>query len=425
MLKTACCIVVFSTSVFGTVLDTFAAEPSKGWTRFRGENGVGVHEDCTVPLPWAKKDVKWVTGLPGAGNGSPVVFGNKIFVISADPRTAERYLVCIDLKTGEELWKNSYPSAPHHLHKRSSYASPTPCVNEDAVFVTWASPEKVELKALSHDGKTELWSKDLGPFVSQHGYGTSPALFGDTLILFNSQQAERVPQGMTPGQSMVLAFDAKTGDIKWKTPRTTTRACYGVPTYYRDLAGRELLLFANTGEGLFTLDLNTGEPVWNKNVIGKRSVSCPLAVGGVAIGTEGSGGGGNILWAVDLEGDHEVKFKVDRSAPYVPTPVAKDGLLFLWGDLGIVTCVELQSGKTVWKKRVGGNSSTSPVIAGDKLIGIAEDGTVAVLAASRDYKEFGTIKLEETTRATPLVAENYILVRTDSRLMCVGNPAAN
>jgi hypothetical protein len=79
----------------------------------------------------------------------------------------------------------------------------------------------------------------------------------------------------------------------------------------------------------------------------------------------------------------------------------------------------------IWSKRIGGNVSTSPVIAGDKLIGIAEDGTLTVLAATRDFKEIGTVELKETTRATPLVAEDYLLVRTNSKLICVGKPAVN
>jgi outer membrane protein assembly factor BamB len=162
--------------------------------------------------------------------------------------------------------------------------------------------------------------------------------------------------------------------------------------------------------------------LWNNQVFVKRCVSCPIIVGDVVIGTEGSGGGGNILYAINLQGNHSVQFKVDRSAPYVPTPVAKDDLLFLWGDTGIVTCVRTPSGEILWSKRIGGNVSTSPVIAGDKLVGIAEDGTVTILAAAETFQELGSVRLEETSRATPLLGNNYMLIRTDSKLICVGTP---
>lgn len=399
-----------------------AAEPSNQWTRFRGENGVGGVTRCSVPLPWSESDIAWTVKLPGIGNGSPVVLGDQVFIMSADENTAQRYLLAYNLKSGEELWRRTFDSEPYHIHKRSSFASGTPCVTQDAVFFSWATPENIVLKALRHDG-SEIWTKNLGPYVSQHGYGASPALFGNKLILFNSQQAEELPPAARPGESRVTAFDPATGEVVWETPRTTTRACYGVPALFKDSSGKDALLFSNTGDGLFALDLETGKPLWNKQVFEKRCVSSPIVVNGLAIGTEGSGGGGNILWGVDLMGDHEVKFKVDRSAPYVPTPVAKDDLLFLWGDAGIVTCLQLPTGEKLWVKRIGGNVSTSPIVAGDHLIGISEDGTVTILAANKSFREIGTVKLDETTRATPLASEKYLLIRTDSRLICIGDPS--
>ncbi len=416
---------LFAASLVGSVALLPSGYSQEGtaesWSRFRGDNGVGVIAKCSVPLPWQPSDVRWSVALPGKGNGSPTAYGDRVFLMSADANSAERYIMAFDIKSGRELWRKSYASEPHHLHNRSSYASCTPCVNSDAVFFTWATPESVTLMALTHDGEV-IWTNNLGRYVSQHGYGASPALFGDKLVLFNSQAAEQLPPGVPPGQSRVMAFDVRTGDLLWETPRTTTRVCYGVPTRFQDESGQEALLFCNTGDGFFALSLETGEPLWNRKVFRKRCVSCPVIVGDLAFGTEGSGGGGNILFAVSVKGNHDVAFRVNRSAPYVPTPVAKGNLLFLWSDQGIVTCIKTPSGDVVWSKRIGGNVSTSPVIAGDKLVGIAEDGTVTILSASEDYHEYGSIKLEDTTRATPLLSENYLLVRSDSKLICVGQP---
>ncbi|MCA9132397.1 MAG: PQQ-binding-like beta-propeller repeat protein [Planctomycetales bacterium] len=394
------------------------------WTRFRGENGAGILEQCNVPLPWQPSDVAWELNLPGKGNGSPTIYGDQAFVMSAHPDTAERYLIAVDVKTGQELWRKSYPSHPHHLHARSSYASCTPCVNGSAVFFAWGSTDGITLVALSHGGE-ELWRRVLGPsYPSQHGFGASPVLFGNTLVLMNSQNEGEgdLPPGVPAGQSSVMAFDSQTGESLWTTPRTTTRVCYGAPAQFKDASGVDALLFCNTGDGIFALSLDDGKPLWNSKVFVKRCVSSPIIVGDLAIGTEGSGGGGNILYGVDLHGTHEVKLKIDRAAAYVPTPVAKGDLLFLWGDKGIVTCVRASQGEVLWSKRIGGNVSSSPVIAGDKLLGIAEDGTLTVLAASEKFEELGSVKLEETTRAVPALHPNFILIRTQSRLLCVGHP---
>lgn len=394
---------------------------AEDWGRFRGVNGTGVAENCQVPLPWQARDVRWKTELPGTGNSTPVVSGNRVFLMSTDKKTAKRYMQAIELATGAELWRTEAQTEPYLMHARSSYASSSPCATDDAVYFTWGSPANVHLLALNHDGQ-ELWKRELGPFVSQHGYGISPAVFGNKVILFNSQAAEQLPEGQAPGQSQVMAFEATSGDLVWSTPRTTTRACYGVPTEFVDPnSGKPALLCANTGDGMFALDLETGAPLWHQPVFGKRSISCPIIVGDLAIGTEGSGGGGNILFAVDLRNpEHPTAFRIDRFAPYVPTPVALGDLVFMWSDKGIVSCVSTPDGETLWSKRIGGNVSSSPVIAGDKLIGMSEDGVVTILAASRDFQNLGTIKLGENSRATPVLGQDYLLLRTETHLTCVG-----
>ncbi len=398
------------------------AAPTKAWNRFRGANGVASIEHCNVPLPWGDEAVRWQIELPGKGNSSPIVQGGRVFLMSADANSAERYVLAYDLKTGQELWREAFASQPHHLHARSSYASCTPCANDKAVFVAWATPENATLKAFDVTNGAELWTKNLGSYISQHGFGASPVLFGDKLILFNSQQAQELPPGAAPGQSRVHCFDAATGEPIWETPCKTTRACYGAPISFQDGSGKEALLFCNTGDGMFALDLETGQPLWNRSVLSKRSVSSPLIVGDLAFCSEGSGGGGNILFAVSLKEHHELQFQVERAAPYVPSPVARGNLLFLWSDNGIVTCLKLPNNEVAWTERIGGNVSSSPVIAGDKLIGISEDGTLTVLAASTEFREFGSIRLGDTVRATPLLNQDYILVRTDSKLICVGQP---
>jgi outer membrane protein assembly factor BamB len=394
---------------------------SADWNRFRGFNGQGVIEQCKVPMPWTEADVAWKIELPGKGNGSPIVAGNSVFLMSADAATAERFALAYDLATGQERWRKAFAGQTHALHAKSSYASCTPCANEHAVFFAWAAPDSLTVKAFSHSGD-ELWTQDLGRYVSAHGFGGSPVLIDDKLILSNSQDAEELPAGVAPGDSSILALDTASGNVVWETPRKSVRTCYGAPSVTAGANGQKVLIFAETGDGLFALDAATGKQLWNKQVFSKRSVSCPVIVGDIAVCTEGSGGGGNTLFAVNLTGDHALAYEIKRAAPYVPTPVAQGELLFLWGDTGIVSCVDATRGETFWSERIGGNVSSSPVIAGDKLLGVDEQGTVTILSASRSFQKLGKVELGETTRSTPLLAENYLMIRTDAHLICVGNP---
>lgn len=396
------------------------AQAETNWNRFRGPNGSGLIEKCSVPLPWSAGDVAWSVDLPGKGNGSPIIQGGKVFIQSAMPDSAERFVLCFDLASGKELWRKSYASTKHGLHTRSSYASSTPCADENAVYVVWGAPDSVIVKAFSHAG-AELWTRDLGRYVSQHGFGGSPMLADGRLIVVNSQDALELPAGVAPGQTSVMALDPQNGKTIWETPRTTTRVCYGVPVTVQDASGRELLVMNETGDGISALDAKTGAPAWNRTAFTKRCVSSPVVVGDLIIGTEGSGGGGNVLFAIDhKQMSHELVFDLRKAAPYVPTPVAKGNLMFLWDDKGIVSCLEMPSGSVVWSQRIGGNVSTSPVIAGEKLIGISEEGVVTILAADRTFKNFGEVKLGETTRSTPALSEDRVLVRSDSKLLCIG-----
>ncbi|MCA9191386.1 MAG: PQQ-binding-like beta-propeller repeat protein, partial [Planctomycetales bacterium] len=254
----ACSVCLIGTSLF-----------AQDWTRFRGANGVGRADTCTVPLPWQEQDIAWKKELPGIGNSSPIVWGSHIYLMSADPKTATRYLLCQDLSTGDDVWQHEIQSSPYHLHARSSFASTTACANASAVYFAWATPDNVTLRAFSHTG-SEIWTRNLGRYVSQHGFGASPCLVGNKLILFNSQAAMELPEGVEPGQSKVMAFEAQTGEPIWETNLITTRACYGTPTAFTDVSGKQALLFANTGNGIFAVSIEDGEILWNTEVFTKR-----------------------------------------------------------------------------------------------------------------------------------------------------------
>lgn len=388
---------------------------SQEWTRFRGPNG-SAQSEAKIATTWGPDDYVWTVDLPGIGHSSPVIWKDRLFIQSA-AEDGTQLVICLNADTGEKIWTKPFASSPYHIHARNSLASSTPTVDEQSVYVSFATPERISLFALSHEGEVQWKRDDLGPYLSQHGYGSSPVLFGDLLILSNLQMPGK--DGDT-SRSAVMAFHRSTGDRVWSTPRVSGKASYSVPCMRETPNGNELLLCSTT-HGMFGLDLESGQPTWAvKDAFSMRTVSSPTIVGDIVFGSTGSGGGGNYVVAIDLQ-TKTIKYKIEQQAPYVPTPVAHGDLVFLWYDKGIVRCIDANSGETHWRERVGGNYSGSPVRAGDHLYCIAENGEVVVLAAAEQFKLLGKSALGEDSRSTPAVANGKMYLRTYSMLFCVGN----
>jgi outer membrane protein assembly factor BamB len=390
------------------------------WTRFRGPNGAGRSEAKSLPAVWTAADYHWKVELPGRGHSSPVLWGDRLFVLNADPENATRFVLCYSATGGQLLWRRDYASEPHHLHDRNTYASSTPAVDAQRVYVAWSTPKKITFLALDHQGQ-EVWNLDLGPWTSQHGFGTSPMLFEDLVILSNNQQAEELDAGQTPGESYLIAVEARTGKERWRTPRVSIRVCYSTPCIYQGPDGLPELVCTSTAEGVYSLDPRTGREKWRRaDAFAMRVVSSPLVAEGLIFGSTGSGGGGNTLVAVRPYPRPEIVYTVKKTAPYVPCAVAQDGLLFLFYDRGIASCLDLATGAVHWQERLGDGFSGSPVIADGKVYCIADNGTVYVLAAAAQYQLLGQNPLGEPTRSTPAIAGGRLYFRTLSHLFSVG-----
>jgi outer membrane protein assembly factor BamB len=405
---------------FAAVLVSTAA--AQEWTRFRGPNGTGESETSTIPASWTDKDLNWKIELPGIGHSSPVLWGEKIFILSADPKAATRYVLCINAADGKEIWRREYPGVPHHLHANSSFASVTPAVDAERIYVAWSDPEFTRLMALDHKGN-EQWTINLGPWVSQHGFGCSPMLYQDLVVLNCSQEdAKSKEEPRQPKESFIVAVEQSTGVVRWRTERQINSASFSVPTVRKNEAGEDELLCNTQAEGLFALDPKTGKENWSLPVLSMRSVSCPLYVAGLVFGTTGSGGGGHYLVTVKPGAEPKEEYRVKQNAPYVPTPVCRGDLVFLFEDRqGHVSCIDAPTGKVLWfKPRVGTAFFGSPVRAGDKLFCVDTAGTVVCLAADKEFKELGRTELKELSRSTPAIAGGRMYVRTVSHLLSVG-----
>lgn len=387
------------------------------WTRFRGPNGAG-YAEANIPGEWSEKDYNWRAELPGIGHSCPVFWGDKIFLTSAFEDTCTRIVLCLDAADGKILWRREFTSTVHTKHKMNSYASCTPAVDAERVYVAWTAPEEYTLMALDHEGN-DVWHRNLGPFVSQHSGGTSPIIYQDLVIIGNEQGDED-----KNGISFLAAFDRRTGEPRWQRARQTENVAYSTPCVFSQPGKPDELIFNSGAHGITSIDPQTGNVNWEIDVLDKRSVSSPVIAGGLIFATCGSGGGGNYVAAVRppaKKGDQpEIAYRVDDSAPYVPTVVAKDDRIFLWSDAGVVSCLEASTGKQIWKKRVGGAYSGSPVIAGDKLVCMSMDGTAVVVAASDEYELLGKNSLGEESRSTPSIAGGRLYLRTYSHLISLG-----
>ncbi|MCI0360259.1 MAG: PQQ-binding-like beta-propeller repeat protein [Planctomycetaceae bacterium] len=414
---------LFAVTIAALVETTGSAQE---WTRFRGPNGTGESETSTIPASWTEKDLNWKVELPGVGHSSPVLWGEKIFLLSADPKNATRYVLCLSAADGSTLWRRDYPGVTHKLHGKSSYGSCTPACDAKQVYVAWSDPESTRLFAFDHGGN-EKWSIDLGPWVSQHGFGTSPMLYEDLVVITVSQEPAKNPADpREPKESFIVAVDQAGGKIRWRTPLKVDTACYTVPCIRKNDAGQEELISCSTAEGIFALDPRSGRQLWSApDVFTMRTVSSPVLASGLIFGSTGQGAGGHYLVALKPGPQPTVAYEVKEQANYVPTPVTRGELMFLWADKsGVVTCINSATGKQIWQERVGGAFyGGSPVRSGDKLFIVDETGIVFCLAAGPKFKLLGRTELGEMSRSTPAIAGGRMYVRTISHLYSVGGKA--
>jgi len=399
------------------------------WTRFRGPNGSGISEAVTVPAEWTERDYNWKVKLPGIGHSSPVVWGGRIFVTCGDPETAERLILCLASADGRVLWQREYSSRTYSQHRDCCYATATPAVDGEGVVVTWTTPEQVVLLALDLEGG-ELWRRDFGPFVAESGSGISPILYEDLAVLANDQDDMNLIPGQKKdlpapiGTSSLIAVDRKTGQTRWQIQRPTSFAGYGTPCVYEAEDGRRELIFTGAARGITGVDPQTGRVNWELDQkFLDRTISSPVVGSGLVFAGSGVSIRGVRCVAVrpgSRKQKPTVAYEITHAVPMVPTPLVKDGRLFLWTDDGIVTCLKVASGEVVWRERVGGSFYGSPVWVSGRLYCIAKNGDVVVLAAADTFELLSRVPLGELSYATPAVAGGVMYLRTRSQVFSLG-----
>ncbi len=384
------------------------------WSRFRGPNGSGVY-DANFPTAWTAKDYLWSAAIPGRGNASPIFWQDHVYVTSAENKSGKRHVVCLSAKDGKTIWQREFADASYKLHKRNSIATSTPCVDAERLYLTWATPQHYVVQALERKTGKDLWKIDLGVYVSQHGFGASPILYEDLLILTNEQDKA----------GSLHALDVKTGKEVWKIARNSGNATYSAPCIYHPPGRAAEIIFTNWQHGITAVEPRTGKVKWELSCFEptkqERAIASPIIAGDLVIGTCGFVTAQKHFVAVrpTADGKAQEVWRVEKAVAYLPTPIVKGNRIYSCSELGVFNCIDAATGKVIWQDRLDNEFSASPVLAGNAIYCIANDGEVFVVEAGEAFKLLGRSRLGEATQATPAIGAGVMVFRMEGRLVAL------
>lgn len=390
------------------------------WPRFRGPNGQGISDAKGIPVKWSEQDYHWTLALPGTGHSSPVVWDDVLMVTCADEKAMRGYVLCVNPADGSERWRKAYDVGKYGLNRLNSFASPTPALDAEHVYVLWPGGDETTVAALTHEGG-EVWSVKLPGVHSRHGQGSSPIVYDDCVIV--SHEQDENTQGVA---SIWTALDYKSGQVRWRYEHPENgQASYSTPCVY-GAGGQAQLIFTSNSHGIAGVHATTGEVLWKTaSALPARVVSSPVVAGEMLIATCGKGGRGVRLAAVRPTVDADAQASelyglTSRIVPYVPTAVAHDGLFVLFHDGGTVSCLRSATGDVLWSEKPAGRYYASPVWVDGRIYNTTLDGDVVVLEAGPAYNLLAVNPLGEKSHASAAVAGGRMFLRTLSRLVAIG-----
>ena len=416
-LGTACgCFVLVCVFLLASVVQ------GQEWTRFRGPNGQGISNAETIPVKWTEKDYNWKVELPGIGHSSPVVWGDKIFITSGNQKDGTGMLFALSVSDGRILWQKEYPLTKYRMNSSNSYATATPAVDGDRVYVLWVTMNETILVVLDHEGE-EIWKSTFEGVKCQHGPGISPIVVKDIVVFTHEHE-----KSDKEARSAWIAVDLKSGKTRWELERQTSfKTSYSTPCVYSSGTDKPLLIFTSLAHGMTAVDPDSGVVVWEvESAFISRVISSPVVAGELLISTCGDASTGKRLIAIRPGGGSKSTepievYKIESSAvTYVPTSVAKDGLLFTFHDRGDVSCLRSATGEQLWREKPAGPFYGSPVWVDGKLYCITRKGEVVVIKAAPTYELLAVNSLGEESYATPAVADGRMYLRTYSNLISIG-----
>lgn len=412
---------------------TAGAARAENWPAWRGPTGLGTSTETGLPVTWGpEENVRWKVALPGPGNSTPIVWGDRVFVTQArdtvkwPPKVPEyfaggssagghaisekRSVLCFRRTDGELLWDADVVwKEPEITHPTNPFCSASPVTDGERVV---ASHGAAGLVCYDMEGK-EQWRYDVGKIEHLWGTASSPILWNDLCIAWCG-----------PGdRQFLVALDKRTGAKVWETPEPggdagiTTRKFLGswaTPLAVR--VGEADWLLQPVPFGMKAFDPRTGKELWSApRMSGSYCYSSPLTVGGLAIY------GQNVL---DLTADPKVPLRYRVGSMYISSAVVSGDLLYTYGNVGVPACHDWKTGEEFWKdqleKRPGGTTAWgSPVFADGRIYIVDQEGTTSVFAAGKKYEHLALNALKERTNASLAVSQGDLYVRTHKHLWCV------
>jgi outer membrane protein assembly factor BamB len=351
-----------------------------------------------------------------------------VWVTNAPEEGTWGSVLCFDKNTGKKIHEKRLfrNPAPQYCHPFNSYASPTPVVEEGRVYVSFGSPYNGCLDAATGE---VIWERK--DFVCNHfrGAGSSPLIYKNLFILhFDGSDHQ-----------FVVGLDKETGRTVWRTERSVDfqdldqatgkpkrdgdfRKAFSTPVVM-EVGGRDILL-SQGSMAMYAYEPETGKEIWRVEKLGVHSGSTrPVTGHGLVFVPMGLGK--SVLFAIRPDGegvvsDTHVAWTHSRVVPGRPSLLLDGDLLFIVDDGGIAACLEAKTGNTVWKERVGGNFSASPMLADGKIYLFDQDGKAIVIEAGRDFKKVAENALGAGCMASPAVSGGLLIVRTKTHLYGIG-----
>jgi outer membrane protein assembly factor BamB len=395
-----------------TLLLAASAVAAENWPGFRGPRGDGSSGEKGVPVTWsATENIAWKVPIPGRGHSSPVVWGDRIFLVSAVQATEERILLCLDRKSGKTLWQRTALKSPmEQIHPLNTYASSTPLTDGERVYVSFLDRDKMFIAAYDFQGN-RVWEVRPGPFVSKHGYCSSPILYRDTVIV----------NGDHDGDGFIVALNRKTGVEKWKIARPNNTRSYCTPII-RQIAGEPHMMLTGS-KCTASYNPENGALQWMMDGPTEQFVAAPVYNGKLLFITSGFPELHILAIRPDGKGkvaDEQIAWRTRRGASYVPSPVLYGPFFLNVSDGGFLGCWMADTGEQLWNERTVGHTTASPVVVEDRVYLQADKGVTTVVRPGKTFEKLAENDLGEETFASPAVSQGQLFIRSVEHLFAIG-----
>ena len=406
------------------VLLCVIARAGDQWPQFRGPDGNGHSDAHDLPLNWSEtKNIVWKTPIHDRGWSSPVIYGSQVWLTTATPDGRKLYAVCLDRNTGRIIQdlKLFDVAEPQYAHPFNTYASPTPVIEAERVYVTFGSAGTACIDTRSF---RVLWERRDIECNHFRGAGSSPILFQDLLIM-NFDGSD---------QQFVIALDKRTGKTVWRTKRSIDfqdleangrpaadgdfRKGFATPQVTMINGRWELISLGSkaaysynpfNGQELWRVEERSQHSASTRPVIGHGMIFYPTGFSTGQLFAVRTGGSGLIT-------DTHVAWKLKRGVSTKPSILLVDDLIYMISDTGIASCVEAKSGEVIWQKRIGGEYSASPVYADGRVWLFSEEGKTSVIRPGRTFELLAENQLDDGFLASPAIAINAFYLRTRTHL---------